>query len=255
MPARRIAALAALALFACRPSSRIPEGAKVLYQVDFSAPEHTVGNPTATVPEGQTQPFPSKVPSQIFFGRPTVVAKLCGLEKQPLQLALVHGAQGMEGVEFLLDQIQSHYRIELDLCIASLDPSPIASQKMQLAVFLDVAEAYALGFMSGGAIGVVDPDAKPETAENPAPVPAQWKAGVPMHLAFDIDGDTQKWQIAIDGKQVYDGPIQMTIPRAVRVVLRGNQRNEAAFDNFVVWGEREVKDLGETEAPVAGPEK
>ena len=59
-----------------------------------------------------------------------------------------------------------------------------------------------------------------------------------MHLAFDVDYDTQRWQIAIDGKQVYDGQLVMTIPRAVRVVLRGNPQNAAAFDNLVIWAQR-----------------
>ena len=79
---------------------------------------------------------------------------------------------------------------------------------------------------------------RPETAIEPKRLDAHWQNGVPMHLALDVDADTGKWQVAIDGKQVYDGPLQMTIPRAVRVVLRGNARNEAAIDNLLIWGQR-----------------
>jgi len=71
-----------------------------------------------------------------------------------------------------------------------------------------------------------------------------------MHLAFDADSDTQKWQIAIDGKQVYDGPLQMTIPRAVRLVIRGNAVNEAGVDNVSIWGQRPVQ--GEFQPPKTG---
>jgi len=242
MRTRSLAAFTALALLACHSAKQgpahPPADATVLYEVDFSAPEHTVNQPPAVVPEGQEQKFPSRTPSQLFFGQPLVVAKECGLDQQPLKLAVAGGTQGMEGLEFLLDQRQAHYHIELDLCIAQLLPPPIAAQKVQLAVFLDIAEAYALAFLANGEIGVVDPNLAPETAIEPKRLDAHWQNGVPMHLALDVDADTGKWQVAIDGKQVYDGPLQMTIPRAVRVVLRGNARNEAAIDNLLIWGQR-----------------
>ena len=245
MQKRSLAALAALVLLACHSAkneaARLPADATLLYQVDFSAPEHTAGQPPAVVAHGEEQKFPSRTPSQIFFGKPTVVAKLCGLEQQPLRLAVASGTQGLEGVEFLLDQRQAHYHVELDLCIVQLGPPPIAAQKVQLALFLDIAEAYALAFVAGGGIGVVDPNLAPETAVEPKPVDAHWEPGKPVHLAVDLDSDTNKWQIAVDGKQVYDGPLQMTVPRAVRVVIRGNSVNEAAFDNLMIWGQRPVE--------------
>ena len=73
----------------------------------------------------------------------------------------------MEGVEILLDQLHARYHVELDLCIAQLGAPPLASQKMQLAVFLDIAEAYALAFMANGEIGVVDPNIAPRDGREP----------------------------------------------------------------------------------------
>ena len=229
----------------------MPADATLLYDIDFSAPEHTVGQPPATTPDQTEVTFPSRIPSQIFFGNPTVVAKLCGLEHQPLQLTLAHAPQGMEGIEILLDQIHARYHVELDLCIAQLGAPPLASQKMQLAVFLDIASAYALGFMTNGEIGVVEPDITPETAENPKLV-ARYELNKPMHLAFDFDYDTQRWQIAIDGKQVYDAQLVMTIPRAVRVVLRGNSQNAAAIDNLLIWAQRPLASGSDVPMPKTG---
>jgi len=248
---RSAAAFAALSLLACHPSSRVPEDAAILYDVKFSSPENTVGHLPATVPEGGEQKFPSNIITRVFFGQPTVVAKLCGLE-QPLQLAVAHGTQGMEGVEILLDQAHAHYRVELDLCVVRLDTPPLSSQKAQLAVFLDIAEAYALAFMATGDIGVVDPNLAPETVQNPKVV-ARYEPGKPMHLAFDFDVQTQRWQVAIDGKQVYDGPLQATITRAVRVVIRGNPQNEAAIDNLLIWAQRALP--GEVSPPISGQDK
>jgi hypothetical protein len=254
MHSRLAAAFAALALFACHPSSRVPKDATLLYDVDFSAPEHTVGKPPATVPDGEEQKFPSRIPTRVFFGNPTVVAKLCGLDHQPLQLAVAHGSQGMEGVELLLDKLHAHYHVELDLCIVRLDTPPLSSQKVQLAVFLDIAEAYALAFMATGEIGVVDPNLAPETVVNPKVI-ARFDPNKPMHLAIDFDLDTQRWQVAIDGKQVFDGAMQASIPRAVRVVIRGNTQNEAAFDNLLIWGQRPVKVEGDVPAPKSGADQ
>ena len=251
MLTRSAAALVALALFACHPSSRMPADATLLYDVDFASPEQTAGQPLATVPAGEEQKFPSRIPTAVFFGHPTVVAKLCGLDHQPLQLAVARGTNGMEGVEILLDRRHAHYHVELDLCVVKLETPPVSAQKAQLAVFLDIAEAYALAFMATGDIGVVDPNLAPETVVNPKVV-AHYEPGKPMHVAFDFDLDTQRWQIAIDGAQVWDGPLQATIPRAVRVVIRGNPVNEAAFDNLLIWGQRPVPGEG---PPLSGEDK
>lgn len=254
MQTRPLAALAALALLACQPhKTRIPSDATLLYDVDFGGPEQAVGKPLAVVGTGEEQKFPSRTPSQVFFGDPAVVATLCGLTNQPLELAVAHGTQGIEGIELLLDQRQKHYRVELDLCIATLATPPIPAQKMQLAVFLDIAEAYAVAFLTGGEMGIVDPILAPETALDPRRIEARWEPGKPLHLAVDVDLDTQRWQVAVDGKQVYDGELRMTIPRAVRVVIRGNPSNQAAVDNLLIWGQKPIPI--DVPAPVTGEDK
>jgi hypothetical protein len=206
------------------------------------------------VEAGTVHPFPSKLPSGIFFGHPMVVAKLCGLEHQPLQLSVATGDQSIEGVEFLFDQRYGHYHIELDLCIDHLEPPQLPSQAMQVAVFLDIAAAHALGFVSGGKLVMIDPNLQPETIENPKQV-GTFELGKPMHLAFDVDLQKATLKMSVDGKAVYDGPVQADIPRESRVVVRGNPTTVAAFDNFWVWAENDLTPPGTKLAPtIAGPE-
>jgi hypothetical protein len=254
---RRSAPLAflALALAGCPAARRTPEGAALLYDVDFSAPEQAVGEEVRVVETGTQQIFPSKVPSQIFFGHPVVVEKLCGLAKQPLRLTSATGMRGHEGLEFLLDQRYGRYHVELDLCVDRLDAPPLPSQAVQLAIFLDIPEAYALGFQSGGEIDVIDPNLAPEAAPAPRPV-GRFELGKPIHIALDVDLEKQTWRISLDSKTVYDGPLQATIPRAVRVVVRGNPANAAAFDDFLVWAEHDLTAPGATTTPpTTGPER
>jgi hypothetical protein len=234
--------------------SRIPEGAALLYDVDFSAPEQTLNEAVKVVPEQTPQTFPSKIPSQIFFGRPVVRAKLCGLDQQPVFLSVASGTQGIEGLEFLLDQRYGRYHVELDLCVQEIDPPPLPAQALQVAVFLDIAEAYALGFMSGGVIAIIDPNLHPETLTTPQPI-GKFELRKPVHLAFDVDLEKQTWRIAVDGKTAYDAPLHATIPRAVRVVVRGNPTTAVAFDNLLIWAEHDLTPEGTTlTPPLAGPE-
>lgn len=257
-PLRFALAALCLGLSACSSSApgtrRVPEGAALLFDVDFSAPEQTVGSEVKFVEAGTVQPFPSKIPSGIFFGHPTVVAKLCGLDDQPLQLSVATGDQSIEGVEFLFDQRYGRYHVELDLCIDKLDPPPLPSQAMQVAVFLDISQAHALGFESGGDIVMIDPNLQPETIEKPRQV-GKFELGKPMHLLFDVDLEKQTLLISVDGKTVYEGPVQADIPRASRVVVRGSPTTVAAFDNFWVWAEHDLTPPGTTlSPPIAGPE-
>ncbi|HKC52536.1 MAG TPA: hypothetical protein VKF60_17235 [Myxococcota bacterium] len=245
-----------LGLCACPAArrARVPDGAVLLYDVAFSAPEQALNEEVKVVEPQTVQPFPSKIPSTIFFGHPTVIAKLCGLEQQPVQLAVASATEGLEGLEFLLDQRYGRYHVELDLCVQQIDPPPLPAQALQVAVFLDVADAYALGFMTGGVLAIVDPNLHPETLTTPQPV-GKFELRKPMHLSFDVDLEKQNWRIAVDGNTVYDAPLEATIPRAVRVMVRGNPTTAVAFDNFLIWGEHDLTPAGTTlTPPIAGPE-
>jgi hypothetical protein len=231
-----------------------PAGAVTLFDVSFSKPEQTTGQGVNVVPPGTQQKYPSAIPSNVFMGHPRVVAELCGLDKQPARLSVGTGEHGIEGLEFLLDQRYGHYHVELDLCIAKIDPPPLASQAMQVAVFLDIPEAYALGFESGGDAVVIDPNLAPETREKPRPV-GKFEVGKPMHLSFDVDLEKQTWRVEKDGKVLLDAALRADIPRAVRVIVRGNPTTTAAVDDFLIWAEHDLTKNGTAPpAPITGPE-
>jgi len=52
-----------------------------------------------------------------------------------------------------------------------------------------------------------------------------------------------------------DAALQADIPRAVRVIVRGNPTTTAAFDNFLVWAQHDRTQGGTApQAPITGPE-
>jgi hypothetical protein len=257
MRGRALAGLG-LAFYLCgchpAPTPRQPAGAVTLFDVDFSAPEQTTGQLVKVLPAGTEQKFPSRIPSNIFFGHPQVVSELCGLAHQPARISVATGERGFEGLEFLLDQRYGHYHLELDLCIAKLDPPPLPSQSVQVAVFLDIPEAYALGFETSGKIVVIDPVLAPETIETPRAV-GTFELGKPMHFSVDVDLVKQTWRIEKDGQVLVDAPCKAYLPRALRVLVRGNPTTTAAFDNFTVWAEHDLsKGANVPSPPITGPE-
>jgi len=243
-----------IGLLLCGAEKGRPPGAITLFDVTFSKPEQTTGQAVVVATPGTPQSFPSKLPSNVFMGHPRVVSELCGLDKQPARLSVDTGDHFIEGLEFLLDHRYGHYHVDLDLCIAKIDPAPIPAQAMQVAVFFDIPEAYALGFESGGDVVVIDPVLQPDTRETPHPV-GKFEVGKPMHLSIDIEMEKQTWRIEKDGKLLLDAALQADLPRAVRVIVRGNPTTTAAFDNFVVWAEHDrTKGGPPPPAPITGPE-
>jgi hypothetical protein len=246
---------AALSLCACPQgqSSRIPAGAKLLYDSTFSAPDQTVDAEVKVVePTASDYIFPTKRPTGLFFGHPTVVASLCGMD-QPARLSVATGTNGMEGIEFLFDPGFRTYHVEMDLCVVDIAPPPIAAQPIQVGLYFDVAAAHVLGFTSNFEVAILDPNRDVDVREIPVQI-GNYKVGKPMRVTVDLDMPIEKqtWRIAIDGKVLREQQITGTIPRGVRVVVRGNAKTVAAIDNVLIWAEHEMKDPDE---PPAQPEQ
>lgn len=237
---RFCAALAAAAL-ACTggDAPRPPEGAALLFDVRFDAPDEKPGSAPKVYEPGATHEFPSRIVTQVFMGRPLVVDALCGLAQQPLRLTTATGTTGHEGIELLLDQRYARYHVELSLCVAQLGPPPLPANEPQLAVFLDFPAAHAVGFYADGKLGLLDP-ARALEGKPPSELVGAWSPGVPLRLALDVDLETRTWRIAVDGKPMHEGPVDMYLPRAVRVVVRGNESNAAALDDVVIWAEKDL---------------
>jgi hypothetical protein len=243
----------ALGLLACPGGDKsIPPEAVLLFDVDFSSPENKVGEAPKVYEDGSTQSVPSLIPSQIFLGAPKVADALCGLEDQPAVFAVGGEPLGHVGLEFLLDQRYAHYHVELDVCIANLGVPPLQANEPQLAIFLDIPDAYALGFFERGRLVIVDQARGTDALTDPTVIGA-WELGKPQRIALDFDVSAQTWSIASNGAKIFDGKLEASLPRAVRVVLRGNPVNVAAVDDIVIWAENDLfKDLPEPVEPETG---
>jgi len=246
---------AALALCACpqSDSSKLPPGAKVLYEATFSAPEQTADTEVKVVEPSAEYVFPTKLPTGIFFGKPMVVASLCGMD-QPVRLTAASGTSGIEGLEFLWDPNYRTYHVELDLCVVDIGQPPIPAQPLQVALYFDIAAAHALGFTANGEVGILDPN-RDVAVRDSAVLIGNYKIGRPMRVTVDLDMpiDKQTWRISLDGKVLRESQILATIPRAMRVVVRGSEKTVAALDNVRIWAEHELKDPAPTEPPAQEP--
>jgi len=241
-------------LAACKAEPNLPSGAVLLYDVDFSSPANTVGAaPKLADPPG-AEPAPRKGPSEIFMGEPKVVDALCGLDDQPIRLAAASGTQGYEGLFFVIDTYHGHYRIELDVCVQSIGAPPLQANEPQLAIFVDMPKAYALGFFEKGRLVMIDQARGIDAIANPVVIGA-YEPGKPMRIAIDVDVSGESWAISADGKQLYSGKIGPVVPSAVRTVIRGNNANVAAIDNFVVWAENDLSETGSELESEGDPEQ
>jgi hypothetical protein len=199
---------------ACKPEAKLPSGAVVLYDVDFSSPANTVGAaPKLADPPG-AEPAPRTGPSEIFMGEPKVVDALCGLDDQPVKLAVASGPQGYEGVFFVIDTHHGHYHVELDVCVESLGAPPLQANEPQLAIFVDMPNAYALGFFEKGRLVMIDQARGVDAITNPVVIGA-YEPGKPMRVAIDVDSPAASWSISADGKQLYSGKLGPVVPSAV----------------------------------------
>lgn len=251
-PLLRIALCAAvLAACSCSRSrsTALPAGAKLLYETSFSAPEQTVDTEVKTVEPIVEYPFPTPFPTRVFFGKPMVVATLCGME-QPARLSVASGTNGMEGLEFVFDPRYRTYHVELDVCVVDIAP-PQVKQPLQVSLFFDISTAYALGFTNEGEIAILDPNRELNVRDIPVKI-GTYRVGVPVRIAVDLDLPVvnQSWRISVDGKVLREGPITANIPRGMRVLVRGNKKTVAAIDNLRIWAEQLMPGAdSETPAP------
>jgi hypothetical protein len=209
-----------------------------LYDVDFGTPPHTVGLPPVT----GTGPAPRATPTSINFGDPTVVAGSGGLAEQPCQFG--NGTTGYDQLQFAVSSLHSQgfpvdfptYRVDVDMMARRL-AGPVAWDDFSL--LLDLPSVHRIDFKIDNTIQA-----------SPGGLIGTWMMNVPVHVSVLLDIPTQTWAIALDGAQVYTGPVTAADLRTIRVHLTGNDVSDyAAADNFGVWGIGEVSAVRE---PIAG---
>jgi hypothetical protein len=237
-PFLRVAAVAvAGALCACQ--RRVPSGAEVVFDVDFSAPEQKVNEPVQVAAEGKAETWPSRVPTSVFFGHPIVVDRFCGLDKQPLRLTSATGDNNSEGVAFSLDPRWGRYHFELDLCVNQNETASTTSRDAPVVVFLDMINAHAIGFDAAGQVTALAPSLDPNKPATPQKI-GNYERRKPVHVAADVDFEKKTWRISLDGKPVLpETPIAINVPGSMRVLARGNPSVQIGVDNVLIWGEHD----------------
>lgn len=224
----------------CACHRRVPPGAEVVFDVDFSAPEQKANSPVQTeAASGKSDTWPSRVPTSVFFGHPVVVDKFCGLQNQPLRITSATGDNNSEGVVFSLDPRWGIYHFELDLCVNQNETQTGANRDAPAVVFLDMINAHAIGFDPAGQITAVAPSLDPSHPAVPQKI-GNYERKKPVHLAADVDFEKKTWRISLDGKPALpETPITINVPGSMRVMARGNPSVQLAIDNVLIWGEHD----------------
>lgn len=247
LPVRVALVAVALALCAASPKpakspAPVPKGARLLYDVAFSAPEQAPDAEVKTVEPVSEKPFPTKFPTRVFTGHPTVAASLCGME-QPARLSVASGTNGLEGLEFVFDPRYRSYHVEFETCVAAIGAASVAGQVVQVGAYFDISQAFTLGFTAEGKIVYLDPSADEKVRDTPVTI-GRYEVGKPMRVSVDLElpVKNQSWRISVDGKVLHEGPILANIPRGVRFVVRGNEKTVAALDDVRIWAQHYMGD-------------
>jgi hypothetical protein len=234
----RLTALALILVPLACGKSRVPKGAEVVFDVDFSSPGQTVGNDVRVTDPDKIEVWPQQQPSTIFFGHPTIVKDFCGLTQQPLRLAAVTGTQNNEGVTFSLDPRWGRYHFQLDLCVETISQQSTGDPRdAPVVLFFDLINAHAVGFTPDGKITARAPSGDPGQPAEPRQI-GTYERKKPMHLEVDVDLEKKTWRITKDGNVLLpDTPIVVSVPGSLRVQVRNNASATMAIDNVLIWGE------------------
>ncbi|HWN81133.1 MAG TPA: hypothetical protein VNM87_03470, partial [Candidatus Udaeobacter sp.] len=191
------------------------------YNVTFSSPLHTVGQPP-TVGAG---PAPRATVSAIPFGTPQVVASQGALTTQPLRFSSADN-QG-DQIQVNLNDLAAHpaYDIQAQVLITSMAPSGTFS------FVFDTPTTRNLSFNASGQITMVVPPA-------PLQVIGTYTVGQVMNLEVNIDLTGNHWDILIDGAAIHSGGFGgATQLNAVRIGTNVTANPPAvvtAIDNLVI---------------------
>ncbi len=199
----------------------------ILYSVDFSGPEHVVGESPmlGSGPVPRTGPtFVGRPGGSKFSGAVTVSNGFGPLTDRPLLLEAVDTVDGdtfFDGVAmtFRLDDL-TLLRPTDWLLVAGMDVViDDISGSEGLGLFIDLPSFLGIGFERTGAITVRLP--------GDDLVVGEYVPGELTHVDFRFYRAAQTWSVLIDGTQVYAVSAIGSNPRQMRVVLVSSSANPA----------------------------
>ena len=155
----------------------------IYYDIDFSSPEHRVGDPP-TVGDS------SSLISRIRFGEPIVSESFGALQDQPLVL----NCAGNPGI-FYYDQIQLDMDIESDFFYSSFDLiiQNLKGSENWFSIFYDNPNAAAIRFNNAGSFRFFGEPF------------VEYQENQPLHFEILMNGVTNQQSLFIDGYEVYTG--------------------------------------------------
>ncbi len=201
---------------------------QTLYDIDFSAPFHRVGN-AASLDDG---PTPRRGPSGNVFQLPTVVSSFGSLTDGALRFAspsntsfLSQTSLGIEQGFFGVGVDLPEYRLEFDLVIDRL-----AEISDEFSVLLDSPQSNKFSFRGDGKI------------LNGGSIPiGAFQENTLLRVAVAFLTDDELIQISVNGSQLYSGRTFLDATEGLRTIrLSLSDRNSRSalvyVDNIVVLG-------------------
>jgi hypothetical protein len=198
----------------------------LLYDVDFSSPFHTVGQPPTLHLPNQAAPRPG--PS-MRTGDPSVVATYGSLINQPCRFGSVANSDQLSFVTAALpypdgfDDIYETYHLELNLQINDLNPDS------SFWIVMDKNPTTPSGvfwvLFQAGAI-MVSPSYQMVGTYTP---------GVPVFVEVDVNLSVNFWSVSLDEVEVHNAPL--TIDELVKIRLYGPQElsmYSLAVDDIII---------------------
>ncbi len=189
-----------------------------LYDVDFSSPLHTIGEPPTT----GAGPAPRKTPTRIKFGTPTVVQAVGALSDQPVKF---HCTSQYDQLEFCVSgydgfsHVFPRYIIEMAVLIESVG--------QEFTILLDTPQVRNIYFEPDETVRVFIPGGS-------GGIIGGYSLTVPTSLRIDVDLEASWWTISLNDSQVYSSSFRANELRTFR--LSSDVECLAAVDNINVYG-------------------
>jgi len=208
-------------------SAAAAQGDQPLYSIDFFSPFHQVGQ-TATVDLGDA---PRRGPSANRFQSPTVVADAGPLTDGALRFAapsetssLSQIKLGIESAFTGLDVDALAYEFSEDIVVGNIN-----SSSDRFTIFFDSPRVNPISFLSGG---VIRPDGVGTSI-------GRFTEGELLHLSLVFMTDQERWQINVNGVDLFFGPVPREASEGLREVRLSltdrDERGSLVFvDNIVV---------------------
>lgn len=164
---------------------------EIIYEVDFSAPTHTVGS----LPAVGSTASPSNTPTEIIIGAPLVDAEFDGVSNQSLAFNAPRARK--EEIGFDLGLGANRYTLEFDVILASLN-----NPNTELfSVYFDTPTEQTILF-SNDSVDIFQPTpgGSPITGSI-----GQYIDSTAFKVAVDIDLASAAWSIFLDQTLAHSG--------------------------------------------------